>query len=187
SWPSALTIRLPSPGREVPMPALLTSTSSRGSRSAISSAMRRTSSSEAKSARYPRTSAPVSDRRPAIVASRRSGLRPWTSTGAPSRASSAATPLLSNPRYGAEVSLHRWHPVEERWEAADAPLPQTLEEERAEHARREEEEREESREQGYPEWEVRLTLPNHREARALADRLESEGIPLVRLWRHLLI
>ena len=103
------------------------------------------------------------------------------------RAQAQLQPLLSNPRYGAEVSLHRWHPVEERWEPADAPLPQTPEEERAEHARREEEEREESREQGYPEWEVRLTLPNHREARALADRLESEGIPLVRLWRHLLI
>src|SRR2546421_212495 len=86
------------------------------------------------------------------------------------RARARLQPLLSNPRYGAEASLDRWHPVEERWEPADAPLPETPEEEQAEHARREEEDREESRERGYPEWEVRLTLPNHRESRALADR-----------------
>ena len=28
-------------------------------------------------------------------------------------------PLISNPRYGAEVSLDRWHPVEERWEPGE--------------------------------------------------------------------
>src|SRR5213078_1200081 len=109
------------------------------------------------------------------------------SENAAKRAQALLAPLVSDPRYAAQVSLHRWHPVEERWEPAEAPLTQTPEEEQAEHARREEEEREESREQGYTEWEVRLTLPNHREAKALAEQLESEGIPLVKLWRHLLI
>jgi hypothetical protein len=109
------------------------------------------------------------------------------SEDAAKRVQALLAPLLSDPRYAADVSLYRWHPVEERWEPADAPLPSTPDEEAAERARREEEEREESREQGYPEWEVRLTLPSHHDARAFAERLESEGIPLVKLWRHLLI
>jgi hypothetical protein len=106
---------------------------------------------------------------------------------AAARAQALLQPLLSQPRYHAQVSLHRWHPTEERWEPADVPLPQTPEEEEAERARREEEEREESREQGYPEWEVRLTLPNHAQTRELAERLTSEGVPVVKLWRHLLV
>ena len=40
---------------------------------------------------------------------------------------------------------------------------------------------------GYAEWEVRLDLRDHREAVALAEQLESEGIPVTRRWTYLLV
>lgn len=87
----------------------------------------------------------------------------------------------------AEVRAARWHPLEERWEDAEAPLPATATERAAEHARLESEETAESKQAGYPEWEVRITLPTHDDARAFAERLRSEGIPVGQHWRHLLV
>ena len=89
----------------------------------------------------------------------------------------------------AEVSpVLRWHPVEERWEDASVPLPETDEEVEAERRRREEQDAKEAQELGYAEWQVRVDLPGHRDAVKLADRLEQEGIrPVVRRWKYLLI
>jgi hypothetical protein len=86
-----------------------------------------------------------------------------------------------------EISLSRWHPVEERWEDASKALPATEAEREAEHARLEELEAEESQQAGHAEWEVRITLPTHHNARAFAERLRSEGIPVNQSWRHLLV
>jgi hypothetical protein len=86
-----------------------------------------------------------------------------------------------------ETQLRRWHPVEERWEDAALPLPASDAERAAERARLDEQERAESRAAGYPEWEVRITLPSLHEARSFAGRLEAEGVPVVRRWRHLLV
>lgn len=86
----------------------------------------------------------------------------------------------------ARIDVARWHPLEERWEDPAVPLPRTEEERRAELARLEAEEVSESRESG-PDWEVRLELPGHRETAELADRLESEGIPVLRRWKFLLV
>jgi hypothetical protein len=86
-----------------------------------------------------------------------------------------------------EVSVMRWHPLEERWEDASAPLAATEADRSAEHARLEELETEESRQAGHAEWEVRITLPTHHDARSFAERLRSEGIPTKQLWRHLLV
>ncbi len=94
---------------------------------------------------------------------------------------------LAEHHLAAEVSVLRWHPVEERWEDASAPLPATDAERTAEHARLEEQETEESLQAGHPEWEVRITLPTHHDARAFAERLRVEGIPVKQLWRHLLV
>jgi hypothetical protein len=85
------------------------------------------------------------------------------------------------------TTVQRWHPVEEEWEDASVPLPDDPEDIQRELARRDAEDEAESEEQGYPEWEVRLTLPSPREARELAERLEAEGIPVVRRWRHVLV
>lgn len=83
------------------------------------------------------------------------------------------------------VSWWRWHPEEDRWEDASLALPSTPTEHAAEHARLEELETEESEQAGFPEWEVRITLPTHHDARAFAERLAAEGIPVQRHWRHL--
>ncbi len=86
-----------------------------------------------------------------------------------------------------EVTLSRWHPLEERWEDASKPLPVTEPEREAEHARLEQLETEESERLGEPEWEVYITVPTHHDARAFAERLRSEGIPVNQRWRHLLV
>ncbi len=86
-----------------------------------------------------------------------------------------------------DVSVSRWHPVEERWEDASAPLPATDAERATEHARLEQTETEESLRAGEPEWEVYVTLPTHHDARAFAKRLREEGIPVNQRWRHLLV
>jgi hypothetical protein len=86
----------------------------------------------------------------------------------------------------ATTSLERWHAEELRWEDAGAPLPQTAAQHEVEHERRMAAESAEAR-AGRPTWEVRLELPSHHAARELADRLENEGIPVVRRWQHLLV
>jgi hypothetical protein len=87
----------------------------------------------------------------------------------------------------AETSLTRWHPVEQRWEDPEVPLPQSDEEWQAEHDRLQEREAAESRETGEASWEVRVELPDHESTSELADRLESEGLPVVRRWTYLLV
>jgi hypothetical protein len=86
----------------------------------------------------------------------------------------------------AAVDVSRWHPLEERWEDASVPLPQTEAERGAELARLEAEEVAESR-AGGADWEVRVELPGHRETAELTERLEADGIPVLRRWRFLLI
>ncbi len=93
--------------------------------------------------------------------------------------------ILSQKGIAAQVSSWRWHPEEERWEDASLALPNTYPEHAVEHERLEKLETEESEQTGYPEWEVRVTLPTHHDARAFAERLVAEGIPVQRHWRHL--
>jgi hypothetical protein len=85
------------------------------------------------------------------------------------------------------LALERWHPVEQAWKDADVPLPRTEDELEAERARQQEREAAESRESGHAEWEVRIELQTHEETEALADRLEAEGIPVVRRATFLLV
>lgn len=100
-------------------------------------------------------------------------------------ASAALGSILARLGIAAEPATHRWHPEEERWEDASEPLPSTGAEHEAEHARLESLETLESEQAGHPQWEVRVTLPTHHDAREFAERLESEGYPLRRHWRHL--
>jgi len=86
-----------------------------------------------------------------------------------------------------EVTVSRWHPVAERWEDPSEPVPASDASSPQEHAERMAEEDEESREEGFPEWEVRITLPSHHAARAYAKQLQADGIPVVRRWKHLLV
>jgi hypothetical protein len=86
----------------------------------------------------------------------------------------------------AVTALERWHPVEQAWKDASVPMPESPEEARAEHERLQEREAAESLEKGRAEWEVRIELPTHEDTLALAERLESEGVPLVRRHTFLL-
>jgi hypothetical protein len=88
---------------------------------------------------------------------------------------------------GAMLRLSRWHPIEQRWEDADLPLPRTTEERENERRIRLERETKESLESGYAEWEVRVGLPSHADTVELANRLEADGIAVVRRWTFLLI
>jgi hypothetical protein len=88
--------------------------------------------------------------------------------------------------HAAVTALERWHPIEQEWKDGSIPLPQTEEEISAEHERLQEREAAESEGTGAAQWEVRVGLPSHEETVTLAERLESEGIPVVRRHTFLL-
>jgi hypothetical protein len=90
---------------------------------------------------------------------------------------------LGEHELGGEPQLHRWHPIEERWEDPDVPLP-------TDEAGRdlEEQHREENdAETPVAEWEVRVELESHADAEALGEELEREGYLVVRRWKYLLL
>ena len=70
--------------------------------------------------------------------------------------------LLREQGLQAEMTIHRWHDLEERWEDEDVPLPQTEAERQAEHERLEADEAAESQASGRAFWEVRVELPSLR-------------------------
>jgi hypothetical protein len=88
--------------------------------------------------------------------------------------------------HAAVTALERWHPIEQEWKDASVPLPQTEGEVAAEHDRLQERETADSEETGAAQWEVRVELASHEETATLAERLESEGIPVVRRHTFLL-
>jgi hypothetical protein len=86
-----------------------------------------------------------------------------------------------------ECDLRHWHPVAEEWEPPEKPLPQ---DEAAKRAEREElmaRERGETEERGYPEFEALVSLPSHRDASQLAERLAGEGLPCVHRWKYVAV
>jgi hypothetical protein len=87
----------------------------------------------------------------------------------------------------ADVRVERWHPLEERWEDPEVPLPQTAAEREVEHRRLEAEETAESLKTGLAEWEVRVELASHADAVSFAERLRGEGDSVVRRWKFLLV
>jgi hypothetical protein len=95
--------------------------------------------------------------------------------------------VLAQRELGADFALERWHPVEEEWQDADVPMPQTDEERQAEHQRLEADETRESLATGHARWEVRVELPSHHDAVALAERLQAEGRPVIRRWKFLVL
>jgi len=98
-----------------------------------------------------------------------------------------ALDVLAGHGFAAEPALHRWHPIEERWENPDVPMPQTEAERKAEHQRLADAETAESLATGVAQWEVRVELGSHRHAVALARTLESQGLPVIRRWKFLLV
>jgi hypothetical protein len=87
----------------------------------------------------------------------------------------------------AEFALDRWHPIEQEWEDAGAPMPETAEQRGAEHERLVADENEETREEGQASWEVRAELHSRHEAFELAERLRADGYPVARRWKYVVV
>jgi hypothetical protein len=95
--------------------------------------------------------------------------------------------LASEHGWCADSELQRWHPIAEQWEDPDKPLPSSQAERAAEHDELVRSEDEESRTEGFSEWEVRVQCASHHDAKRLSARLGGEGTPNVRRWTYLLI
>jgi superfamily II DNA/RNA helicase len=89
--------------------------------------------------------------------------------------------------WSVETALTRWHEEAEDWESSERAEPETEQERSEERERLMQREDQETKEQGYADWEVRAELPSHREAREFAERLDREDVPHVRRWRYVLI
>jgi len=85
------------------------------------------------------------------------------------------------------ITFARWHPEAEEWRSADEPLPADGDAKAAEHAVRVAHERQETEENGSPEYEVRIDLPSHGEAKDLVERLDAEGLRSVHRWKYVLL
>jgi hypothetical protein len=95
--------------------------------------------------------------------------------------------LMEEDGLAGEVSVTRWHPVEETWRGAGAPLPESesgVSDEERRHQRAGELERAES---GHYPWEVVIDLPDLRSTREMAKELEERGLPVKRRFKYLLV
>jgi hypothetical protein len=85
------------------------------------------------------------------------------------------------------VRVTRWHPDAEEWLDASVPLPQTEEQREAERRRHEAAEVAEAAEEGAWDYEVHVDPPSHRQAVELEEKLNAEGLPVRRRWKHVRI
>lgn len=95
--------------------------------------------------------------------------------------------VLEQRQQSAEFALDRWHPIEQEWEDAGVPLPQTAQQQQAERQQRVDDDTQESQATGQADWEVRVELGSRREAVELAKRLESEGRQVTRRWQFVAV
>jgi hypothetical protein len=95
--------------------------------------------------------------------------------------------LLAQHQLDAEFALDRWHPVEQEWEDAGVPMPESREALAAERQHLMDAQSGQSRAAGQAGWLVRVELPSHRQAVELAGRLRAEGRPVIRRWRYLIL
>jgi hypothetical protein len=85
------------------------------------------------------------------------------------------------------TELAHWHPTAEEWEDPDVPLPTDAAGAGAEREERVSQERVESADQGYPEFEVRIQCHSRHEAAELSHRLGEEGMPNLHRWSYVLV
>jgi hypothetical protein len=95
--------------------------------------------------------------------------------------------LAAQREWTIETELKHWHPVAERWEDPDVPLPADDAARLAERTELIAAERRETAERGAPGFEVRVDLPSHGEAARFAEQLRAEGLPAVRRWKYLVV
>jgi hypothetical protein len=95
--------------------------------------------------------------------------------------------VLAAQQLSAEFTLDRWHPLEEDWEDASVPMPDTGGQRAAEHRRLIDAETQQSLAAGQGGWQVQVELRSHRQAVELAERLQAEGHPVIRRWKYLVL
>jgi hypothetical protein len=95
--------------------------------------------------------------------------------------------LVTSDELSAEISMSRWHPVEQAWKDASIPLPTSSESIEAERARREDADEEEAERTGSWNWHLHVDLPHRGDAVDLSDRLEAEGHRIHRRWRYITV
>ncbi len=87
--------------------------------------------------------------------------------------------LASEHGWELDIELAHWHPTAEQWKDPDAPLPAADAHDLKEQNERIAEERAESKQRGYPEYEVRIECASRAAAGELSDKLKHEGIPIL--------
>jgi hypothetical protein len=95
--------------------------------------------------------------------------------------------LVERDDLSAEVSLARWHPVEQEWKDPSVPLPTTPEAIEEELEQREAADEHEAEETGAWNWHVRAELPHRGDAVELETFLQSEGFRVHRRWRYVTV
>jgi len=100
-------------------------------------------------------------------------------------ADQVARVVLAQRSLSADFRLEHWDPLEEDWlDAPDEP-PDDAAAQRAAHEHQQEQERERSAATGRAAWQVRVELASRQDVTALAERLASEGWPVVRRRKYL--
>jgi DNA-binding Lrp family transcriptional regulator len=94
-----------------------------------------------------------------------------------------ARELVAADDLSADISVTRWHPLEEEWLDASIPLPRSEEEQQEELERREEIDRV----TGDYDWLVKVDMPSRSEAEKLEEQLRDEGQSVHRRWRYVTV
>jgi hypothetical protein len=86
-----------------------------------------------------------------------------------------------------DSELKRWHASAEEWEDPDEELPESDAQRAAERAELIARERQEVKERGYPEFEVRVQCVSHHDAMLFVEELRGQGLPSVHRWKYVLV
>jgi hypothetical protein len=103
------------------------------------------------------------------------------------RARDVAHRFAEEQGWDVHLELRHWHPAVEAWEDPDEPLPSADAERAAEHAELIADERRQTVEQGYPEFEVRVECASRADAARLAETLRAEGLPNVQRFKYVIV
>jgi hypothetical protein len=95
--------------------------------------------------------------------------------------------LVDRDGLSAEISLTRWHPVQQEWEDPSVPLPTTPEAVEEELEQREAADEQEAEEGHSWNWHVRAELPHRGDAVELEKSLQEDGFRVHRRWRYVTV
>ena len=95
--------------------------------------------------------------------------------------------LVDRDGLSAEITLRRWHPVQQEWEDPSVPLPTTPEAVEEELDQREAADEQEAEETHSWNWHVRAELRHRGDAVEVEKSLQGEGFHVHRRWRYVTV